>query len=252
MAFHSCRWYLMVATLPAFAVSPAMANLPPGPQKAADLYLQELARVQTSKGRVSMEPLFARADSLDEEFFPPEEDYSPQGNADYLKRSVEGLSDAEVDSLNTQLRGVEVIVGDYVFTYIDAKFFLALAESHGLPPDVAFLRAYAGRGLGSELIQDCVHFGKDLIVNQYAAWVDFQARYPNSYSRFAGEETQNVKEQLMGTCACDDSSSVTSELDHFLLRFPRDPIAADVRTRLASIRQGSSDVTFNCPPPHYR
>lgn len=244
------RYLIAAAFLPAFAGSPAMAKLPPIPQRAADLYLQELARVQRSKGRVNMEPLFVRADSLDDAFFPPLGDYSQQGQADYLTRSIEGTSEAEVDSLQEALHGVHIVVSDYVFTYLDTKFFLDLAEAHGLPTDVEFLKVYAGRYLGSESVQDCVHFGKDLMVDQYGAWVNYRTRHPTNYARYTAEEAQNVIEQLMGTCACGDSSTVDLELDHFLRRFPNDPAASVVRTRLTSIRKGTSGVDFNCSPPY--
>lgn len=249
---------LLLALLPIFAPTPGLAKLPPMAQRAADLYLQELVRVERSGGRISMEPLFILADSLDDAFFPSILDYSPvnspwteQAIANYTADSVEGLHETELDSLRATLRGVYIFVGDYAFTYVDTEFFLGLAESHGLPADIDFLKAYAGRYLGSESVQDCIHFGTDLIVNQHGAWRDFRARHPRDYVGFAAEEDQNVIGQLMGTCACGNSASVESELVHFLQRFPDDPIAPQVRTRLASVRRGASNVTFNCPPPHY-
>lgn len=249
---------LLAALLPLIVPTSGQAKLPPMAQRAADLYLQELVRVERSEGRISMEPLFVLADSLDDAFFPSILDYSPRNSpwteqaiAKYTAESVEGLSETELDSLQATLRGVNIVVSDYVFTYLDMEFFIGLAESHGLSADVEFLKAYAGRDLGSESVQDCVHFGTDLIVNQHGAWRDFRARHPQDYVRFAAEEDQNVIEQLMGTCACGDSASVESELGHFLQRFPDDPITPQVRARLAFVRGGASDVTFNCPPPHY-
>lgn len=249
---------LLAAFLPIFDPAPGLAKLPPMAQRAADLYLQELVSVERSGGRISMEPLFVLADSLDDAFFPSILDYSPgnspwteQALANYTAHSVEGLPEPELDSLQAALRGAHIFVGDYVFTYLDTEFFLGLAESHGLPADVDFLKAYAGRNLGSESVQDCIHFGTDLIVNQHGAWRDFRARHPHDYVRFAAEEDRNVIGQLLGNCVCGDSASVESELDHFLQRFPDDPIAPQVRARLASVRSGASDITFNCPPPHY-
>jgi len=255
MTHRSLQGYLLAAFLSILLPTQGLAKLPPRAQRAADAYLRELVRVERSEGRLSIEPLFVLADSLDDAFFP-----SPPGNfqwtvqavADYTAaHSVEGLSETELDSLQTALRGVNIFVGDYVFTYLDTEFFLSLAESHGLPADLDFLKAYAGRYLGSESVQDCVHFGTDLIVNQHGVWRDFRARHAKDYVSFAADEDQNVIGQLMGTCACGDSASVESELDHFLQRFPTDPIAPQVRARLASVRSGASEVTFNCPPPHY-
>jgi hypothetical protein len=258
MTRGSFQGFLLAALLPIFVPTPGLAKLPPMAQRAADLYLQELVKVERSEKRISMEPLFVLADSLDDGFFPSMLDYSPgnspwteQAIANYTAHSVEGLPESELDSLRAALRGVNIFVGDYVFTYLDTEFFLGLAESHGLPADASFLKAYAGRDLGSESVQDCVHFGTDLIVNQHGAWRDFRARHPKDYVSFAAEEDRNVIGQLMGTCACGDSASVESELDHFLGRFPNDPVAPQVRARLASVRSGASDVTFNCPPPHY-
>ena len=259
MTRRSLQGFLLAAVLPGFLSTPAAAKLPSTAQRAADAYLQELARVERSKERVSMEPLFALADSLDDAFFPSTLDYSPrsapwtQKDSDkYLAHSIEGLPETELDSLQAALRGVNIFVGDYVFTYVETEFFLGLAESHGLPADVDFLNAYAGRDLGSACVQDCVHFGTDLIVNQHGAWMEFRARHPHDYVRFVAAEAQDVIGQLMGTCACGGASSVEAELDHFLRRFPEDPIAQQVGARLASVRNGTSDITFNCPPPHYR
>jgi hypothetical protein len=81
--------------------------------------------------------------------------------------------------------------------------------------------------------------------------VEYRARYPRDYVRFVAEEAQNVIGELMGTCACADSSSVERELDQFIRRFPEDPIAPQVRARLASVRNGTSGITFSCPPPRY-
>jgi hypothetical protein len=206
-----------------------------------------------------MEQLFVLADSLDDAFFPSILPYVPssgpwtqQAIDNHSAHSVEGLSEAEIDSLQTELRGINLVLGDYVFTYADTGFFLKVAESHGLPADIAFLKVYAGRDLGSESVQDCVHFGTTLIVDQHGAWVEYRARYPRDYVRFVAEEAQSVIGELMGTCACADSSSVETELDQFIRRFPDDPIAPQVRARLASVRNGSSGITFNCPASHYR
>jgi hypothetical protein len=249
---------LLAALLPCCLPSLAEAKLPPEAQRAADSYLLELARVEHSKDRVSMEPLFVLADSLDDAFFPSVLPYVPSSGPwtqeaidNYSAHSVEGLPETEIDSLQTALRGIGLVLSDYVFTYVDTDFFLKVAESHGLPADVAFLKAYAGRDLGSESVQDCVHFGTNLIVNQHGAWVEYRARYPRDYVRFVAEEVQNVIGELMGTCACADSSSVERELEQFIRRFPEDPIAPQVRARLASVRNGTSGITFNCPPPHY-
>ncbi len=232
---------LLAATLVALAPTTAWAELPPVAQRAVDQYLQELARVERSRNRLSMEPLFVRADSLD----------------DYLfgfggSPSIEGLPEAELDSLQAALRGINVFIGDYVFTYLDNDFFRMLAESRGLPQDREFLKAYAGRDLGSESVQDCTHFGADLLVNQHGAWRQFKASYPRGYVRFAAAEDGNVIAQLLSTCACGDSSSVDSEYQGFLRRFPKDQIAPQIRARLDSVRRGTSGITFNCPPPHYR
>ena len=258
MTRRSFQGLFLAALLPIFVPTPGLAKLPTMAQRAADLYLQGLVRVERSEGRISMEPLFVLADSLDDAFFPSILDYSPRNSpwteqaiANYTAHSVEGLPETELDSLRAVLRGVKVFAGDYVFTYLDTEFFLGLAESHGLPADVDFLKAYASRYLGSESVQDCIHFGTDLIVNQHGAWREFRSRHPQDYVGIAAEEDRNVIEQLMGTCACGDPASVESELDHFLRRFPDDPIAQQVRARLASVRSGASDVTFNCPPSNY-
>ena len=244
--------------LSVFCGNPALAKLPPTAQRAADTYLRELARVERSNARMSLERLFVLADSLDAAFFPSILDYTPKSGpwteqdvGRYLVHSVEGLPESEQDSLRTALRGVNVFISDYVFTEPDTKFFLELAKSHGRQADLAFLNAYAGRELGSESVQDCVHFGMDLIVNQHHAWVEFRRRYPRDYVRFVDEEARSVIGELMGTCACGDAASVAAELAHFLKRFPDDASAPQVRDRLATVRNGTSSMTFNCPPPHY-
>lgn len=116
-SFQGC---LLAALLPIFVPTPGMAKLPPMAQRAADLYLQELVRVERSEGRISMEPLFVLADSLDDGFFPSLLDYSPgnspwteQALANYRAHSVEGLPETELDSLQAALRGVHIFVGDY-------------------------------------------------------------------------------------------------------------------------------------------
>lgn len=231
---------LLASTLVVFAPTAARAELPPPVRRAVDLYLQELARVEQSGERLSMEPLFVRADSLDDYLFPSE-----------LSQSIEGLPGMELDSLQAALRGVTIVMSDYVFTYLDDDFFQKIAESKGLPQDREFLKAYAGRDLGSESVQDCTHFGADLLVNQHGAWRQFKARYPRDYVRFAADEDGNVIGQLLSTCACGDSSSVDSEFRRFLRLFPKDPIAPQIRSRLDSLQKGTSGITFNCPPPHY-
>jgi hypothetical protein len=73
-----------------------------------------------------MEPLFVLADSLDDAFFPSILPYVPSSGPwtqeaidNYSAHSVEGLSEAEIDSLQTELstgrgwsieRGIRVIM----------------------------------------------------------------------------------------------------------------------------------------------
>jgi len=227
---------LLAWNLLAIAPAIARAEVPPPARRAVGLYLQELARVEKSDGRLSMEPLFVRADSLDSYLFPSE-----------LSESIEGLPPAELDSLQAVLRGVSIVMNDYVFTYIDSDFFLKIAESKGLPQDREFLEIYARRGLGSAGVLFCTPFGKDLLVNQHGAWQQFEARHPRDYGRFVREEDESVIDLLVGSdCACGDSSSVDSELQGFLGRFPKDPTASKVRARSVSLREGTSGISFNC------
>src|SRR5690349_679943 len=83
---------LLAWNLLAIAPTKALADVPYPARRAVDLYLRELARVEKSSEHLSMEPLFVRADSLDNYLFPPE-----------LTESIEGLPEAELDSLQALL-----------------------------------------------------------------------------------------------------------------------------------------------------
>jgi hypothetical protein len=218
------------------ALGPAEAELPAVSRRAAERYLHELARVEATTGRVSMQRLFLCADSLDEAFFGRDS-----------TSSIEWLSEPEIDSLGAELPGIAIVLNDYAFSVLDSSFFLPLFESRGLPTDVEFMRIYARRDLGQEGVGGCLTFGEDRFVNQHAAWREFAARHPNEYEGVVAEEDGNVLDALaMSTCVCGDSLSYQAELRRFLERFPHDPDAPRIEERLEAVRKGTASVEYSC------
>jgi hypothetical protein len=228
--------FLLAAALFTVVAALSRAELPPAPHRAVVRYLTELARVENSPTRLSTEPLFASADSLNDYLFGPDS-----------TRSIEWLPEAELDSLQEELRGINLTVSDYVFTDLDSVFFRTLVDAKGLPQDVEFMKIYGARNFGKNWVGGCTRFGSDLLVDQHEAWRQFIARHPQGYARYAAEEDANVIEELVTSrCACGDSLSVGAELGSFLRRHPEDPATPQVKARLQELRKGESKIEFKC------
>ncbi|HEV8129386.1 MAG TPA: hypothetical protein VGQ14_06995, partial [Candidatus Eisenbacteria bacterium] len=204
----------VLASLPQLA----SASLSPGARTATDTYIGELERVEKSKSRLSMEPLFLQAVALNDALVMPAQPGGPS--------PLEELSDQEYASLQGHLRGMVVNRDEIVFARPDLRFFVELGERKGIPEDRLFFHLYRmtyPKSVAPVYIEQqtdhsgCTDFGSGKLTRLYGEWNKYGLRHPKRYESVVQEETNRiVRELLEGTCACGDERSVESEFRYFL------------------------------------
>ena len=124
---------LMLALILATA-RPSLASLPPQTQEVIARYLAELNRVESVRGRTSIEPLFALTDTLQEYLFYGELLENRNWSQKEHPPTMEDLSESEYAELSKQLRGILLNRDEVVIAEPDSSTFLPLARRKGLKP----------------------------------------------------------------------------------------------------------------------
>lgn len=229
------------------AASEARAALPASAQSAVMSYAEELARVESAKGRVPVERLFMMAYALRDELVTP-----AGGGASPL----EALSDDELAATEGHLRGLLVNREESVYAVPDPAFFEKLGERKGRTEDRLFLRLYHRTYASSAWpvyvrqqtdVSGCTDFGPGNLTKLYGEWVHYRTLHPDRYRTVVEAEMGRIVDELTHSeCACGPSGSVQAELRYFLHRHPGSPIAPAVRERMNELLHGKSKIRFNC------
>ena len=172
---------------------------------------------------------------------------------------LDAIDDSTFVTIQRRMRGFWLEREVFQAVVPQASFFLPLARSRGGPADTAFFTAlrstYGDSGVfpsyERQLTDEagCTDFGNGELVKAYGVWNRFIARYPAHYSRWAREEMEQVRQELVeGTCACEDSVSVIRELRMFLRRFPGSELCPSVKRRLEEIGKGDHAMRYHCVP----
>lgn len=241
------RRSLLTALLLTLATGLAMAA-PVSRPAALDSYLGTLAAVEAAKKPVSLEPLFAATDAVQDTLMFLQAD----GNSAW----IETLSDIEYTALQKELRGFHLSRGYDIYAQPDGAFLYALAQAHGRAEDVAFFRLYSelwSKELMPRYLSmgnnptPCVRFGEDILPDLYAGWGDFATRHPQAYTAFTQQTLRDLEEVVvLGVCSCGDEQSVERELSGFLKRFPQMPGASDVGKRLKELKEDPTLRPVRC------
>ena len=172
---------------------------------------------------------------------------------------LDKMDDSTFVAVQRRMRGFWLEREVFEAVVPEASFFLALAKSRGGQADTAFFAAllstYGDGGVLPAYAQQltdeasCTDFGTGELVKAYGTWNQFSVRYPTQYSRWACEEVEQVRKELVeGTCACKDSVSVIRELRMFLRRFPGSDLSPSVKGHLEEIERGAHAMRYDCQP----
>jgi hypothetical protein len=239
--------------LPAFLVLSAALLVPARRNEAASRGAAELAAYHAALQRVesrikgsSVEAVFDAAFAVKEALLRNE------GNLAVIER----LSERELEQLTRSTRGIILNRDEVLLAEPDAVFFLALARKYGRAVDVAFFKQYAAtfpEGVWPSYVEQqtdvtgCTLFGAGELVSRYAGWRRFQMRHPRNYRRGTAERIGDLEEHLTeSTCACGSREDVLRDIEEFVKRFPGTRVAKKIRSRLKALRDGQSDIRFNC------
>ncbi|HEX4895345.1 MAG TPA: hypothetical protein VFV11_03340 [Solimonas sp.] len=212
-------------------------------------YLAALADVESATTPVSLEPLLARAEALQDTLMSFER-YGDQAQ-------LETYDEARYSALQAELRGLRLSRGTDVYAQPDPEVFLALAEAKGREADRAFFRLYRDYWTAELLPRylkvgqrptPCVRFGDDVLAPLYAGWRDYAARYPQAYVAFTRQTLADLEEAVsLGVCTCDgDENTVRAELTGFLARFPQTPVAAQIGARVKELDEDPYRRPVHC------
>lgn len=224
-------------------LAPALAAGWPEP---VDRYLETLMQVENAPEPVSLEPLFAYAEQVQNTAMLIEGDLA----------WLETLSDSDFTALSQALRGLRLSRSYDVYAQPDPVFFDQLAQAHGHAADRAFFAQYR-LSWGEDLIPSylrltsriapCVRFSEGVISDLYMGWLSFRRQFPESYTAYADQSAQDLEEVVeLGACACGGQDSVEHELSAFLTRFPQSPAKSGVLSRLQQLEDDPDRRPVHC------
>lgn len=209
-------------------------------------YLETLQLVENAPEPVSLEPLFAAAEQVQNTAMLIEGDLA----------WLETLSDSEFAALTQALRGMRLSRGYDVYAQPDPEFFKQLSQAHGYAADRAFFLQYR-RSWDDDLIPiylrltsrvaPCVRFSEGVIADLYLGWLTYHRQYADSYTAYTDQSIKDLEEVVeLGTCACGGQDSVEYELSGFLARFPQSPVRSGVLNRLQQLEDDPDMRPVNC------
>ena len=240
----------LAALLLAAAPAADPDSLPKAMERAVADYERELARVESSEGRISIEPLFSQAHTFCETL----------SSGWRTEMDLESLSEESFSEVQRRLPGLVVFRDETVGAVVDNVFFDSLAQARGTPADTAALglyrREYEYNLVAPAWIEwrtdfgGCTQFGTGLLTRYYGYWTNFRAAYPGRYEHLVSYELQQIEDALLeGVCLCGYTDIVVlDELDGFLRAFPTSPLAPRIRQRLEAVRTKQVMFHFNCSP----
>jgi hypothetical protein len=226
------------------ASPPPSDTLPPQTEAAIARYRAELDRVQTARGRTSMEHLFALTDTLHDYLIYAGPIVSWNGRHEGLV-NMESISEAEYERLSERLPGILLNREEVVIIEADSSVFLPLARAKGLEADRDFMRVYFRTYPDAWPVyirqetdfSGCMEYGSGLLVELYGEWRGFLARHTGRYVGEAAEQMREFERAFLEPGgACGSRETVRREIRLFLSRFPEDPNASRAREALANLR----------------
>src|SRR5581483_2813341 len=216
----------------------AEAVLPP----TVDQYLQQLNELREAGSRQSLQSLYELA----------------VRSAPGILAVLRDLSDPEYARLQARMAGFLMTRNETAAVRPSARFFLELARKKGTKADIAFFEAYAATEPDSSTIfpahirqqnanLGCTIFSGSILTNLYRRWLTFRTTFPDAYTTEAQGELDAIDAELLsGACACETSEKVAAGLDSFVGAFPDLPVAPKIRTRVERIKDGTSNIRFEC------
>src|SRR5262249_54279397 len=158
-----------------------------------------LAALQRRAPGTSVEDVYDKALDLSPPLVTPEREDD----------SIEYLSDAELRTLETQLRGLRISHDEVLFVLPDARFFLELARKYGGPADVGFFKellatypvtpsmpTYVER---TSDVASCTAFQTGQLVRRYGAWLKYARKFRRNYVSQAADELHRIEEEMQST-----------------------------------------------------
>lgn len=229
-----------------FSLSGAAPALAAGWPEPMTRYIETLHLVEETPEPVSLEPLFALAEEVQNAAMLIEGDLA----------WLETLQDSDFAALSQALRGLRLSRGYDVYAQPDPEFLDRLAVAHGHAADRAFFALYR-RSWGDDLVPSylrltsriapCVRFSEDVIQDLYLDWLTFRRKFPLSYTAYTDQSIKDLEEVVeLGTCACNGQDSVEFELAGFLTRFPQSPARAGVLKRLQQLEDEPDMRPVHC------
>ena len=240
------RSFLIALALAGWLPGVAGAELPHAARTAIDRYRALIASAGSDSSSGNIEEAFAALRGVARILLEDR-------NAPSL---LETMSDADYLHVQQELVGAFIFREESVFVLPDPDFFVDLAAAHGDDADRAFFGAYkATYPPGCWPVYDeqqtdysgCTRFGSMALVDTYGSWADFRRRYPGRYASDAGQELEDVLEELTrSTCACGDLADVERELRAFVQRFPGSADRPAVQERLDAVLDGRVKIREHC------
>jgi len=230
---------------PTTAPPPASKPLP-APVAA---YVAALDAIEKASAPVSLETLLDQAEAAQGALM----EITSGENG---KAVLETYDDAGFAALQARVRGLKLHRGLDIYAQPDPAFFLALAQAHGRPADVAFFTQHSATWGPDDVPvylklrpqpSPCVRFGEGRIAPLYAGWQTFAAQHPEAYAEQAAQNLRDLEEAVaLGTCACGDLESVRREQAAFLKQFPGTPKAAEIAARRAQLASDPEALPVTC------
>lgn len=203
-------------------------------------YRSELAKVENSGSRRSMETLYARGQEL----------------CDELAESLDGMDERELARSTAALKGVEISTSEPSGVWLNPVFLQALAGRKGKKADRDFFSILAREKAADgwdiytrplTAFSGCVSLGSGAFVELYGRWAVFRAKYPRNYFDAAQEAMENIEDILRrASCVCGNREKALAELKIFIKTFPETPALEDLAERAARFRKKAPGVNFDC------
>jgi len=236
-----------IAIAAALTSRPGLAAVSREATEAIAEYRTALTALERRSKVMSVEDVYEKALALEQPLVSPVRDDD----------SIEYLSDAELTSLEGQLRGVTISNHEVVAVVPSARFFLDLSRKHGGAADVAFfkemLATYPVTPWVPTYVEQlgdasaCTAFQSGQLVRRYGGWLKYARKYPAAYGPEVTDELRKIEEQTRSMCSCAKSrTSYVRELRNFNRHFPKNPARADIAKLIDDAEHGRSKVRLSC------
>jgi hypothetical protein len=174
----------------------------------------------------------------------------------HKENSIVHLTEAELATLEMQLRGLDINTDEVLFVRPDARFFRELSLKYGHVADVAFftemLATYPVAVFIPTYVEhlsevfDCTAFQSGELVARYGAWLAYSRKFPTVYMAQVADELHRIETESRSMCSCGTLASYLRELHDFNTRFPTNPVRDDIAKLIDAAEHGRSKVRMNC------